>query len=99
MGMMVKNSIVLIDEVNRLIKEEKLDSYTAIVNATVSRVRPVIMASATTIVGMIPLLTDPMYCSMAIVIMGGLAVGTFITLILLPTFYSLFYKVSKKNAA
>ncbi|MBO6117875.1 MAG: efflux RND transporter permease subunit [Bacteroidales bacterium] len=97
MGMMVKNSIVLIDEVNRLIKEEKLDSYSAIVNATVSRVRPVIMASATTIVGMLPLLTDPMYCSMAIVIMGGLAVGTFITLILLPTFYSLFYRVSKKD--
>ncbi|MGV8135003.1 MAG: efflux RND transporter permease subunit [Mangrovibacterium sp.] len=58
-GMMVKNAIVLVDEINRLQTEEKVHPYTAVVEATVSRVRPVLMASLTTIVGMIPLVTDP----------------------------------------
>jgi len=95
MGMMVKNSIVLMDEINRLRREEHQHPYHAIVNATVSRVRPVIMASLTTIVGMIPLVTDPMYGSMAVCIMTGLAMGTIITLILMPMFYSVMYKVKK----
>ena len=74
-GMMVKNAIVLVDEINRLQTEEKANPYTAVVEATVSRVRPVLMASLTTIVGMLPLVTDPMYSSMAITIMGGLTMG------------------------
>lgn len=94
-GMMVKNSIVLVDEINRLQKEEKAAPYTAVVEATVSRVRPVLMASLTTIVGMIPLVGDPMYSSMAITIMGGLAVGTVITLVLLPLFYATLFRIRK----
>ncbi len=94
-GMMVKNAIVLVDEINRLQTEEKLHPYTAVVDATVSRVRPVLMASLTTIVGMIPLVTDPMYSSMAITIMGGLTVGTIITLILLPLFYTALFRIHK----
>lgn len=94
-GMMVKNAIVLVDEINRLQAEEKKLPYTAVIEATVSRVRPVLMASLTTIVGMIPLITDPMYSSMAITIMGGLAVGTLITLILLPVFYTLLFNIRK----
>lgn len=94
-GMMVKNAIVLVDEINRLQTEEKMVPYQAVVEATVSRVRPVLMASLTTIVGMIPLISDPMYCSMAITIMGGLAVGTVITLILLPIFYTVLFRIQK----
>ena len=94
-GMMVKNAIVLVDEINRLQIEEKKPPYTAVVEATVSRVRPVLMASLTTIVGMIPLVTDPMYSSMAITIMGGLAVGTIITLILLPVLYTVLFNIRK----
>lgn len=94
-GMMVKNSIVLVDEINRLYSEEHQHPYDAVINATVSRVRPVIMASLTTIVGMIPLVADPMYGSMAITIMGGLTVGTIITLILLPLFYTALFHVKK----
>ncbi len=96
-GMMVKNAIVLLDEINRLIREENYSPYKAVVEATVSRVRPVLMASLTTIVGMLPLVVDPMYCSMAITIMAGLAVGTVITLILLPLFYTMLFKVRKTN--
>lgn len=95
LGMMVKNAIVLVDEINRLQTEEHALPYHAVVEATVSRVRPVIMASLTTIVGMIPLLGDPMYGSMAITIMGGLTVGTLITLILLPLFYTMLFHISK----
>ena len=94
-GMMVKNAIVLVDEINRLQTEEKAAPYTAIVEATVSRVRPVLMASLTTIVGMIPLVGDPMYSSMAITIMGGLTVGTIITLVLLPLFYAAMFRIHK----
>lgn len=94
-GMMVKNSIVLVDEINRLYSEEHQHPYDAVLNATVSRVRPVIMASLTTIVGMIPLVNDPMYGSMAVTIMAGLTVGTIITLILLPLFYTAFFHVRK----
>ena len=56
------------------------------------------MASLTTIVGMIPLVGDPMYGSMAITIMGGLTVGTIITLILLPLFYTALFHIKKPCA-
>ena len=95
-GMMVKNAIVLVDEINRLQTEERMPAYRAVIEATVSRVRPVLMASLTTIVGMIPLLGDPMYGSMAITIMGGLTVGTVITLLLLPFFYTVLFPKTVK---
>ena len=94
-GMIIKNAIVLMDEVNRLQAEENATPYHSVIEATVSRVRPVIMASLTTIVGMIPLITDPMYSSMAITIMSGLTVGTVITLLLLPVFYTVFFRIKK----
>ncbi len=97
-GMMVKNAIVLVDEINRLQQEEHLHPYHAVVEATVSRVRPVLMASLTTIMGMIPLVNDPMYGSMAITIMGGLTVGTLITLVLLPIFYTALFHIHKPNS-
>ena len=96
MGMMVKNGIVLVDEITRLTNEGQ-HPYNAVVNATVSRTRPVIMASLTTILGMLPLITDPMYSAMAVTIMSGLAMGTVITLALLPLFYTAFYHISKSE--
>ena len=98
-GMMIKNGIVLVDEINRLQKEEKLPAYEAVVNATVSRTSPVIMASLTTILGMAPLISDPMYGSMAVCIMAGLAMGTLIILVFLPILYSTIFKVKKTNKA
>ena len=94
-GMMVKNAIVLVDEINRLQVEEGVEPYKAVVEATVSRVRPVLMASLTTIVGMVPLVVDPMYSSMAVTIMGGLTFGTIITLILLPLLYTVLFRIRK----
>jgi len=92
MGMMIKNGVVLIEQIELDIKEGK-DPYHAVINSTVARMRPVMMASLTTILGMIPLLSDPMFGSMAVTIMGGLLVGTIITLVFLPVLYTLFFKI------
>jgi len=94
MGMIVKNAIVLIDEAETLIKTG-VEKYQALINATISRTRPVLLASVTTILGMIPLLTDPMYASMAVAIISGLLVGTLITLIFVPILYAAFYGVKR----
>ncbi len=94
-GMMVKNSIVLVDEINRLQTREHVEAYESVVRATLSRVRPVMLASFTTILGMIPLISDAMYGSLAVTVIGGLAVGTVITLLLLPLFYSILFKIKR----
>lgn len=92
-GMMIKNAIVLVDEINALNTVQKWELYPAIVNATVSRVRPVLLASLTTVAGMIPLVSDPMYGPLAVTVIGGLLIGTVVTLLFLPVLYSLFFKV------
>ncbi|MDR0368822.1 MAG: efflux RND transporter permease subunit [Bacteroidales bacterium] len=92
LGMLIKNAIVLVDEITRMIKEGT-EPYIAIIESTCNRTRPVVMASTTTILGMIPLIPDPMYGSLAVVVIGGLTIGTIITLILLPIFYALLFKV------
>lgn len=92
MGMIIKNAIVLIDEIEGL-RASGSNTSLALVDATIIRTRPVLLASVTTILGMLPLLTDPMYASMAVAIISGLIVGTMITLIFVPVLYAVFYKV------
>ena len=96
-GMVIKNAIVLIDQSNLEIKEFNKTPYEAIVLAAQSRAMPVAMAAGTTILGMTPLLPDPMFGGMAATIMGGLVIATLLTLFLLPVLYSIFYGLSKKN--
>lgn len=91
-GMVVKNGIVLMDEIDLQLSEGK-SPIDALITASQSRLRPVMMASLTTILGMIPLLTDAMFGSMAVTIMGGLFFGTFITLIFVPVLYAMFFDV------
>ncbi|MDW7693370.1 efflux RND transporter permease subunit [Flammeovirgaceae bacterium SG7u.111] len=94
-GMMIKNAIVLLDEINHNIKEGK-DQLESIVASTLSRMRPVFLASATTILGMLPLLFDVMFQSMAITIIFGLLFGTLITLFVIPVLYALLFRVNTK---
>jgi len=89
-GMLIKNGIVLVEEID-LMREEMADFGEAIVTACVSRVRPVLLAAATTILGMAPLLGDAFFASMAVTIMGGLAFATILTLVAAPVFYSLLF--------
>jgi len=92
-GMVLKNAIVLIDQVDINLNKEGMSPYDAIVNAAVSRMRPVMLAALTTILGMSPLVTDPMYGSMAVTIMFGLLFATVLTLLVVPLLYVLLYKV------
>ena len=90
-GMIVKNGIILVDEINDRVRTEP-DMDIALTEASLSRLRPVTMAAFTTILGMIPLLFDTMFKSMAAAIIGGLFIGTLIVLILIPVLYSLLFK-------
>ena len=96
-GMLIKNAIVLIEEIDLQI-EEGLAIQQAIVEATISRVRPVSLAAVTTILGMAPLLFDAFFADMAVTIMGGLAFATVLTLIAVPVLYSLMFKVSYRKS-
>ncbi|KKD00664.1 efflux RND transporter permease subunit [Photobacterium halotolerans] len=91
-GMLVKNGIVLLDQIEIEISSGK-EKYQAVVDAAVSRVRPVCMAAITTILGMIPLLPDVFFKPMAVTIMFGLGFATILTLIVVPVLYRLFHSV------
>jgi multidrug efflux pump subunit AcrB len=91
MGMLIKNAIVLIDQINIEGAEGK-ELQTAIIDAGASRLRPVSMAALTTALGMIPLLMDAFFASMAITIIGGLMFATVLTMVVVPVFYAMFYK-------
>lgn len=92
-GMLLKNGIVLLDQIEIEIHSGK-DPYLAIVDASLSRVRPVCMAAITTILGMIPLLPDIFFKPMAVTIMFGLGFATILTLIVVPVLYRLFHKIN-----
>ena len=90
-GMLIKNAIVLIDQIG-IESESGKPIYQAIVDSGVSRLIPVMMAAATTILGMAPLLQDAFFISMAVTIMFGLGFATVLTLIVVPVFYAIFFR-------
>lgn len=92
LGMIIKNVIVLIDEIN-VQKKAGVEVKTAVIEATVSRTRPVLMAASTTILGMVPLLFDVAFGGMAATIVFGLTFATLLTLFVTPSLYALFYKI------
>lgn len=91
-GMMIKNAIVLLDQIKVEIAGGMMP-YDAVVASAVSRLRPVVLAAATTVLGVIPLLQDVFWVSMAITIMAGLAFGTLLTMVVVPVLYALFYRL------
>ena len=86
-GLMIKNAIVLIDEINAN-KATGKSPYDATVGAGLSRVRPVCLGAITTILGVAPLLQDAFWISMAMTIMAGLTFGTVLTMVLVPVLYA-----------
>lgn len=99
-GMLIKNGIVLVEEID-IVRAEKPDQdlKDTIVEASTSRLRPVILAAATTILGMLPLIWDAFFQSMAVTIMGGLAFASILTLVAAPVFYYAFFKRSAEARA
>lgn len=93
-GIVVKNGIVLVDYIN-LMRERGIPLYEAIALSGQSRLRPVLMTAFTTILGMIPMATSKsegseMWTTMGLVVIGGLTVSTFVTLIVVPVLYGIF---------
>jgi multidrug efflux pump subunit AcrB len=91
-GLLIKNAIVLIEEIDQQIETGK-DRHQAILDAAVSRMRPVVLAAATTILGLIPLLSDVFFVNMSITIMAGLGFATVLTLIVVPTLYAILFRI------
>ncbi|MCK4608189.1 MAG: efflux RND transporter permease subunit, partial [Gammaproteobacteria bacterium] len=95
-GMLIKNAIVLVDQIDFDIKAGK-QPWQAIIDSSLSRMRPVMLAAITTVLGMIPLLFDIFFANMAVTIMFGLTFATILTLVVVPVLYAILFKVRPKN--
>ncbi|MDX5406875.1 MAG: efflux RND transporter permease subunit [Chromatiaceae bacterium] len=91
-GMLIKNCIVLVEQIKLELSEGKA-AFNAVFDSAVSRVRPVSMAAITTILGMLPLLGDVFFASLAVVIMFGLGFATVLTLVFLPVLYCSMFNI------
>jgi multidrug efflux pump subunit AcrB len=96
-GLLIKNAIVLIEEIDQQIEEGK-EPYTAILDSAASRLRPVLLAATTTILGLIPLLTDVFFVNMSITIMAGLGFASILTMIIVPTWYAILFRIKPPSA-
>ena len=96
-GMMIKNMIVLVDEIKYEINVLKKDKFTALIDSAVSRIRAVSLAAVTTIFGMLPLMRDPLYGDMAATIVFGLFVSTILTLFIFPVVYSVLFNIEESE--
>lgn len=97
-GVIINNGIVLIDRID---SERKVtfDVFEAVIAATVSRFRPIMMSAITTVLGVMPiiLVRDPLFYSLACVIASGLALGTILTLVVVPVLYAIFFRVKPEK--
>ncbi len=93
-GLLIKNAIVLIEEIDQQIESGK-DPYQALLDSSVSRMRPVVLAAATTILGLIPLLSDVFFENMSVTIMAGLGFASMLTLTVVPTLYAVFFRIRR----
>ena len=98
-GIIINNAIVLIDRIKIEIEELGKQQTVAIIDACLQRVRPILLTTATTVLGMMPLWWGgtAMFRPMAVTIIFGLMFATFLTLLLVPVLYSALFRVSFKN--
>ena len=97
-GMIMRNSVILIDQIQQDI-DAGHDRWDAILDATVRRFRPIVLTALAAVLAMIPLSRSAFYGSMAISIMGGLIVGTVLTLVFLPALYAAWFRVKRERPA
>jgi len=97
-GIIINNAIVLLDSIQNEI-DAGAKPYDAVLTACLTRFKPVLMTTLTTILGLVSLMIppDPMFFAMGVVISFGLAAGTLLTLVLVPVLYSLFFKVKAEK--
>ncbi|WMJ70425.1 efflux RND transporter permease subunit [Stenotrophomonas sp. 24(2023)] len=96
-GMIMRNSVILIDQIQQDI-DAGHDRWHSIIDATVRRFRPIVLTALAAVLAMIPLSRSAFYGSMAISIMGGLIVGTVLTLVFLPALYAAWFRVKPDEA-
>ena len=96
-GLLIKNAIVLVDQMDQEIREGK-PRYDAVIDSATSRVRPVMMGSVTTVLGVIPLFGDAFFKSMAVVLVFGLTFATLLTLVLIPALYAVFFNIQASES-
>ena len=97
-GLLIKNAIVLVDQIDLEIGEGK-PRMDALVDSAASRVRPVLLGSGTTVLGVIPLFTDAFFQSMAVVLVFGLSFATALTLLVVPVVYAALFGISSDERA
>ncbi|MFJ2363290.1 efflux RND transporter permease subunit [Pseudomonas sp. NPDC087697] len=97
-GMIMRNSVILIDQVQTEIAEGR-DPWNAVLDAAIHRARPVMLTALATVLAMIPLTRSVFWGPMAIAIMGGLTVATLLTIFFVPTLYAAWFKVGRQTAA
>jgi multidrug efflux pump subunit AcrB len=97
-GVIINNGIVLIDKIDTE-QAEGAEPHAAVLNAALTRFRPILMTTVTTVFGLLPLIisVDPLFFSMAVIIAFGLIFGTVLTLGVVPVLYSVFFMVKKAN--
>jgi len=100
-GIVVNNGIVLIDYINR-IKKEGIDTLEAVIRASKTRFRPILMTTLTTVLGLLPLALGfgegaELRAPLAITVIGGLLTATFLTLLIIPNFYLIGEKLFEKR--
>ena len=95
-GIVINNAIVLLERVELEINVNKLSPHSAVVEAAQRRFRPIILTTATTVLGMLPLYLGggEMWEPMAVAIIGGLLFSTLLTLVVVPVLYSLLFRVA-----
>ncbi len=91
-GMMIKNAIVLLDEVNINLAADK-SPYDAVIEAALSRLRPVMLAAGTTVLGVVPLMQDVFWIGLAVTVMAGLTFGSILTMVLVPVLYAILHRI------
>lgn len=97
-GMIIRNSVILIDQIEQHIKAGE-SPWEAIIDSAVLRFRPIMLTAAAAILGMVPLMPSSFWGPMAVAIAGGLLGATILTLLVLPTMYAAWFKVSPKPSA
>ncbi|WP_298440323.1 efflux RND transporter permease subunit [uncultured Ferrimonas sp.] len=97
-GLLIKNAIVLVDQIDVEIDSGK-PRFDAIIDASVSRLRPVMMGALTTVLGVIPLFFDAFFKSMSVVMVFGLTFATVLTLVIVPVLYSVLFRIDKQESA
>jgi len=96
-GLLIKNAIVLVDQTDFEIRGGK-EKYAAVIDSATGRVRPVMMGTLTTVLGVIPLFFDAFFQSMAVVLVFGLSFATVLTLIIVPVLYAMFFNIHEENS-